>query len=202
VDLEVGRQIANPPIRYQAWLFGGSAAVPVEGAAPEAEASFDSFVLATRSKLVGQAYAFTGDLGSAQDLVQEAYIKAWRNWENLQRYQNREAWVRRVLYNLAVSGWRKARRRRISEQRRWLEQPRAVEFDPNTQHQELAQALHSLPEQQQRVLVLHHVAGLRISEVAEELGLPEGTVKSSLSRGRASLAARISTSSEPAVRGE
>jgi RNA polymerase sigma-70 factor (ECF subfamily) len=176
--------------------------MPIEEAAPEAETSFDSFVLATRSKLVGQAYAFTGDLGSAQDLVQEAYIKAWKNWGNIRLYENREAWVRRVLYNLAVSSWRKTRRRRISEQRRWLDQRHEVELNPNTQHQELAQALHSLPEQQQRILVLHHVAGLRIWEVAEELGLPEGTVKSSLSRGRATLAARISASSEPPVRGE
>jgi len=175
--------------------------VPVEEA--NAEASFDSFVVATRSKLLGQAYAFTGDLASAQDLVQEAYIRAWKQWGKIEQYENHEAWVRRVLYNLAISSWRKSRRQRISEQRRWFEQRNQdAGFDSIPQHHELARALHSLPEQQQRILVLHHVAGLRVREVADELGLPEGTVKSSLSRGRAALAARIVTSPEQPVRGQ
>jgi RNA polymerase sigma-70 factor (ECF subfamily) len=169
----------------------------------KAEDRFDTFVLATRSRLLGQAYAFTGDLASAQDLVQEAYIRAWKQWGKIEQYENHEAWTRRVLYNLAVSSWRKSRRQRLSEQRRWFEQrSHDAEFDLVPQHHELAHALRSLPEQQQRILVLHHVAGLRVREVAEELGLPEGTVKSSLSRGRAALAARIGTSSEQPVRGQ
>ena len=56
---------------------------------------------------------------------------------------------------------------------------------------DLYRALRALPVGQRQVLVLHHLAGLPVAEVAAELGLPAGTVKARLSRGRAALARRL-----------
>ena len=55
----------------------------------------------------------------------------------------------------------------------------------------LVRALERLPEAQRHTLVLHHIADLPVHEVARELGVPEGTVKARLSRGRAALAALL-----------
>ena len=74
-------------------------------------AGFDEFYTATYRKLVGQIYAMIGDLGEAEDAVQEAYCRAWQRRARLDEYGNPEAWVRTVAYRIAVSSWRKARHR-------------------------------------------------------------------------------------------
>jgi RNA polymerase sigma-70 factor, ECF subfamily len=61
---------------------------------------------------------------------------------------------------------------------------------------DLYRALRALPFGQRQVLVLHHLAGLPVAEVAAELGLPAGTVKARLSRGRAALARRLDPTSQ------
>ena len=72
---------------------------------------------------------------------------------------------------------------------------RAARSDPDAI--DLYRALRALPFGQRQVLVLHHLAGLPVAEVAAELGLPTGTVKARLSRGRAALARRLDPTSQP-----
>jgi len=65
--------------------------------------------------MVRYGYAMTGDLGDAQDVVQEAYIRAWRHWRTVAGHPSPEAWLRLVISRLAtdrwrrISGWRAAR---------------------------------------------------------------------------------------------
>ena len=70
---------------------------------------FDAFYLGSRTRLVHQMYAMTGDLGAAQDAAQEAYARAWQRWSRLRDYDDPEAWVRTVAWRLVVSRWRTAR---------------------------------------------------------------------------------------------
>lgn len=77
------------------------------------EDEFDAFYAAAFPRLTGQLFAFTGDLGEAQDVVQEAFVRAWDRRHKLQADGAPEAWVRTVAMRLAVSRWRRARR--------WLE---------------------------------------------------------------------------------
>ena len=70
---------------------------------------FDAFYLGSRTRLLHQLYAMTGDLGAAQDAAQEAYARAWQRWSRLRDYDDPEAWVRTVAWRLVVSRWRSAR---------------------------------------------------------------------------------------------
>ncbi len=154
-----------------------------------AERGFDEFYAATAPATVRALHAMTGDLAEAQDVVQEAYARAWQRWSALARYDAPEAWVRTVAWRLAVS---RARRARVGlgKLRRLGPAPDAPALDPD--RVALVRALRAVPEAQRRAVVLHHVLGLSVAEVAAEVGAPEGTVKARLSRGRAALAVLLS----------
>jgi RNA polymerase sigma-70 factor (ECF subfamily) len=162
-----------------------SLAVLAAGAAGAAEIEFDHFFRNHRSRLMGQAYVLAGNSAGAQDLVQESFLRAWQHWQDLRGMDDPEAWLRRVMYNLAVSQWR--RNRRLVP----LGDIEESGFDEHPEAGALAAALRSLPRRQAQAIVLHDAAGLSAAEVAKELDVPEGTVRSWLSRGRAVLAARL-----------
>ena len=70
---------------------------------------FDAFYEGSARRLIGQVYAMTGDLAEAQDLVQEAFVRAWDKGRRLDSVDNPEAWVRTVAVRLATSRWRRTR---------------------------------------------------------------------------------------------
>lgn len=157
-----------------------------------AEGEFDLFFRTSGSALLGQAYVLSGELATAQDLVQESFLRAWQHWDEVRSMDHPEAWVRRVLYNLAVSGWRRNRR---------LVPLAGVDRSVSGPHPDavaLAVALRTLPRRQAQAIVLHDAGGLTALEVAQELGVPEGTVRSWLSRGRAVLAGRLAETDDVA----
>lgn len=156
--------------------------------------TFDAFFRESKRPLLAMAFVLTGDLAAAQDLTQEALLRAWMRWSRISKYDDPRAWARRVLYNLAVS---KSRNDRVRLQTTG-EMPRSTPA-PDETHLMVAAALRSLPKDQVRALVLHDGAGLSISEVAADMKVPEGTVKSWLSRGRAS-AAKAMDSAEPTAK--
>lgn len=157
-------------------------------------ASFDAFFRTAKTPLVSMAYLLCGDLQTAQDLTQEALLRTWSRWPRIRGYDDPQAWTRRVLYNLVISWARGAKLRR-----RPLQSSRSVP-PPDESHLMLAAALRSLPRNQRRALVLHDGAGLSVKEVASEMKVPEGTVKSWLSRGR--VAAAHSLTTRPRAKGE
>ncbi len=150
----------------------------------EAE-EFDGFYTASFTRLVGQVYAMTGDRDEAQDCVQEAFVRAWSHRGALQRAQSPEAWVRTTAYRLAVSRWRRTMRGRRAPDRALQVTRAGTDLSPD--HVALVAALRELPEAQRRALVLHHLCDLSVADVAAETGVPVGTVKARLSRGRTAL---------------
>ncbi|MEW2045131.1 sigma factor [Streptomyces sp. NPDC005476] len=68
---------------------------------------FDDFYAGAVRRLTGQMYAMTGSLAEAEDLVQEAFARAWQNWEKVSGCTDPEAWVRSVACRVRVSVWRK-----------------------------------------------------------------------------------------------
>lgn len=160
---------------------------PTERHAMDSE-SFDAFYHASFSRLVGQIYAMCGNVTEAQDCVQEAFIRAWDRRRVLDLEQAPEAWVRTVAYRLAVSRWRKARKAFLPPDRSRAPSPPA---EPDVTRVALNRALQQLPADQRRAIVLHHLCDLPVAEIAAELGVPVGTVKARLSRGRTALAALL-----------
>jgi RNA polymerase sigma-70 factor (ECF subfamily) len=126
----------------------------------------------------------TGDLAEAHDLAQETLCRAWSNWDRLQAYELPEAWARRVLANLIIGRWR----RRKTESRLG---DRDLPDAATVPQIEVVAALNMLPKAQRQVIVLHDYVGLKVSEIAADVGVPVGTVKSWLSRGRAELAKEL-----------
>jgi RNA polymerase sigma-70 factor (ECF subfamily) len=155
---------------------------------------FGQFCAATSRRLVGQLFAMTGDLHEAQDAVHEARIRAWQRWPRIQGYHDREAWIRTVAYRISVNAWSKARNRLTAHHRasRRAERP---EISPDLLT--LVSALRKIPEPQRPVIVLHHLAGLPVKEIAAGTGAPAGTVKARLARGRKALAPLVSDFDEP-----
>lgn len=158
-------------------------------------ADFAPFFDATWSRTVACAYAITGDLAAAEDVAQDAYARAWTRWQHVEQYEDPAAWVRRVATNQAISGWRRARTavKQALSQRRTEDHP-----SPDENTIVLVAALRELPAAQRRALVLHHLAGLPVAEVAQVEGCPTGTIKARLSRGRAALADLLRDDDEPA----
>jgi RNA polymerase sigma-70 factor, ECF subfamily len=154
----------------------------------DAAPGFDAFYAAQAPALVRQLHAMTGDLAEAQDCVQEAFARAWQRWDRLARYDAPQAWVRQVAWRLAVSRFRRAGAG-LRAGRRHGPSADVPELSPD--RVALVMALAALPAAQRRAVVLHHVAGLSVQEVADETGVPPGTVKARLYRGRAALAARL-----------
>ncbi|MEU9732470.1 SigE family RNA polymerase sigma factor [Streptomyces sp. NPDC048002] len=155
------------------------------GARGTDEQEFDAFYAASVGRLTGQLYAMTGDLAEAQDVVQEAFVRAWERRSELDLDGAPEAWVRTVAWRLAVSRWRRVRSALAFARRQG---PPGAVPPPEPHHVVLVEALRQIPEAQRRAVVLHHLCDLTVEQVAAEAGCPVGTVKAQLSRGRAALA--------------
>jgi RNA polymerase sigma-70 factor (ECF subfamily) len=154
---------------------------------PKAD-DFDMFYAATSRRLVGQVFAMTGDLSEAEDAVQEAYIRAWQRWPRIRAYHDPEAWLRVVAYRITVNSWRRSRNRLTAH--RASQHPEMPGLSPDLVA--LVSALRKIPETQRRAIVLHHLVGLSVEEIAHETGAPTGTVKARLARGRRALAPLVS----------
>jgi RNA polymerase sigma-70 factor, ECF subfamily len=157
------------------------------------DGDFEAFYAATYGRLVGQLLVVTGSLQDAEDVVQEAFVRACGRWSHVRDYQVPEAWVRRVALNLAASGLRRARRRAKLLVRLG---PAAEVPALSVEAVALTRVLRKLPLRGRQVLVLHHAVGLSVQEIARELGVPVGTVTARLSRARATLARLLAAEEE------
>jgi RNA polymerase sigma-70 factor (sigma-E family) len=151
-----------------------------------AEDEFREFVLARSPALLRFAYALAGDRGLAEDLLQVALLKTYRQWRRLRDTDNPDAYVRRVMANQRISWWR---RRRVTEADRPVPDGAAPPDPGPEQRDELWQALRQLPPRTRAVVVLRYWEDLSETEVARILGCSIGTVKSQASRGLSRLRA-------------
>ncbi len=156
---------------------------------------FDAFYADSFGLLVGQLQAMIGDRDEAQECVQEAFVRAWSHRDTLQNVHSPVAWVRTTAYRLAVSRWRRTVRSRRAPDR--AAQPQLTAKAPDESRVALMAALHQLPADQRRALVLHHLCDLPVAEVAAEVGAPVGTVKARLSRGRNALQSLLDDTMTP-----
>jgi RNA polymerase sigma-70 factor, ECF subfamily len=163
------------------------------------EREFDDFYTASFPRVTGQVYAMIGNRDEAQECVQEAFARAWAHRRKLEHAEHPEAWVRTTAYRLAVSRWRRTMRGRRPTDRALGAATHTAA--PSESHVALVAALRQLPEAQRQALVLHHIADLSVHDVAREVGVPEGTIKARLSRGRAALAALLTDPGESATGG-
>lgn len=152
-----------------------------------------------QSELIGTLYYLVGNVDDARDALQDAFIKAWRQRQQVAEVRNLKAWIFRIALNtgrdLRQSAWRR-KRHALPEDPAALV---ASSLDPAqalSDHEELAllrQAIRELRAEEREVFLLRQNGELTYEEIAETLGLPVGTVKTrmrlALTKLRAVLAA-------------
>lgn len=150
---------------------------------------YEAFFAAQHAPLARLAYALTGSRHDAQDLAQEALVRAFERWSTIGAYASPEAWARRVLVNLVYSRTRRRRSETIGLRRlRPVVAPR-----DGTELSDAAEAfwaaVRTLPPRQAQAVALRYGADLPAVEVAQILDLDPGTVRAHLHAARTRLSA-------------
>ena len=153
---------------------------------------FDEFATTAWPRLRRIGYLLTGDHHLAEDLAQTALVRTYASWRRVRR-EDAAAYSRRVLLNLNVD---RLRRRRLTEVG-----DAAMEVLPvaggeavTEDRDHIVRLLAGLTERERRVVVLRHYCDLSEADVARELGIAPGTVKSTLARALRKL--RVSSDNE------
>jgi RNA polymerase sigma-70 factor (sigma-E family) len=151
------------------------------------EADFAAFVAARRPHLRRIAYALCGDWHRAEDLVQTALAKLYVAWPRIHREGAEEAYARQVIVRANIDESRRPWRRETPVHEHRDEAASDQRVDAVHERSALVDALQQLPPMQRKVVVLRHWLDLSVEDVARELGVTTGTVKSHTSRGLAAL---------------
>lgn len=152
--------------------------------------TFEDFYRREFRKVVALVYALSGSRLAAEDLAQEAFLAAHRRWDRIGGYDKPEAWVRRVVSNMAVS----AHRKRLSEGKALLRMAmQRQEALPPTEPADDAfwKAVRSLPKKQAQAVCLFYLEDRPVTEIADILDCSPSTAKVHLHRGRKRLAAEL-----------
>ncbi|MGH3729509.1 MAG: SigE family RNA polymerase sigma factor [Micromonosporaceae bacterium] len=148
---------------------------------------YTAFVRAVWPRLFRSAYALCGDHQLAQDAAQAALIKAYASWRRVRRADSPEAYVRQMVVN-ELRGWwrRKAYRSERATEDLDLRQVDSPENQLATSDQ-IWRGLATLPPRQRAVLVLRYFEDLSERQIADQLGIRPGTVKSQAAAALAKL---------------
>ena len=142
---------------------------------------FATLYAAAYIRLVRVVTVACGSQADAEEVVQEAFVRLLPRWPRVRDYADPEAWVRGAAFRLLSN----RRRARLAAERTWGRYAGRTHDGgpPDGDRVDVARALAALPVQQRHVVVLHHLVGLPVEQIAAELKVPVGTVKSRLSRG-------------------
>ncbi len=166
----------------------------------ESRARFDAEALAQLDALYSFALKLTRGRDEAEDLVSDTLLRAFQRWEQYRLGTNIRAWLFTILYHAFVSRKRRIDAREVQpledeEGREIFEavgdiNPEGTFYDSFVD-QEIVDAIQNLPEEYRAAVVMSDLHGLRYGEIAQVLGVPEGTIKSRLFRGRRLLQAQL-----------
>lgn len=152
---------------------------------------FERTALPQLPGLLRFARRLTGNMGAAEDLVQETCLLAWKGYDGFEPGTNIRAWLFRILINA---------HRESARRQRPLIVTLPVDSKPAAETIEILDALDRLPEEQRTVLGLCVIEGFTGPEVSAILGVPTGTVMSRLSRGRQAMRELLSSRLEKVSR--
>lgn len=123
----------------------------------------------------------------AEDVVQEAFLHAWRALDRFDPVQPFGAWLHRIVANGALDIVRRRKVRAADELNESFSMPFRDPAEADELGRKLGAALATLTERQRAVVVMHDVEGFRHAEIGDMLGIPEGTARSDLHHARAAL---------------
>jgi RNA polymerase sigma-70 factor (ECF subfamily) len=164
------------------------------------QTAWDAVVRQYRRKVFNVAYKFVGRHDEAEDLTQDIFLKVFKSLHTFDRRANFQTWLISVSRNLCIDHYRSVRKERQTIDRELDSREMAsashepspysqLEYDD--QRALLRQAMEGLPPTLRSAVMLRDIRELAYQEIADQLGLPEGTVKSRINRGRLELARQI-----------
>ena len=156
---------------------------------------FEIAAMPYMAELYRTATRLTGDRTEAEDLVQDAYMAAWKSFHRFEPGTNCRAWLYKILFNKYEHYWRKkAKLKLVEDGEELMEQTLTFEapIPQDLTDEEVLMAFEKIPEKYREVVLLADVQEFAYKEVSEILNVPIGTVMSRLSRGRAMLRERLS----------
>ncbi|MXW00083.1 MAG: sigma-70 family RNA polymerase sigma factor [Holophagales bacterium] len=167
--------------------------------------NFEAEVLPFMDSLYSTAYRMSRNRQDAEDLLQETYLRAYKYYDKFQEGTNFKAWLFKILKNTFINRYRKRQRQPLknsfdeiegSFESKLLESPLTArgatpeeELMVDALDQDVQKALEALPEDYRTAVELADLQGLSYREIADQLGIPLGTVMSRLYRGRRKLEA-------------
>ena len=149
---------------------------------------FEEFYTKEVKAVLALALGLTRRRWEAEDVTQEAFYRAFRDWDRVGHMDHRGAWVRRVALNLAVGRWRRMRAEARAALRLGI--PASAE-PPDPVSVRFWGAVRALPPRQAQVVALTYVDDLDSEAVGAVLGISPATVRVHLARARATLAERL-----------
>jgi RNA polymerase sigma-70 factor, ECF subfamily len=171
-----------------------SIVTPIDDATRAANrARFESEALQHLDALYSFGLKLTHSRDDAEDLVSDTMLRAFERWEQYRLGSNIRAWLFTILYHSFVSRKRRIDAREVQppdDADGWAGYEAVGEADPEGRFydsfldEEITRAIDALPSEYREAVILSDIHDLRYAEIAEVLGVPEGTVKSRLFRGR------------------
>lgn len=178
MNVENGMRMPGPGPGY---LGGGVALAP----APSLRAEFGAHLETHYPRLIAQLCMITLNATEAQELVQDAYARAWQRWADVRELPDPTGWVRQMAVRGSTRRWR----RLLGPNRNRS----AASPSDDPQHAAVLDALRQIPPYRRRVLVLGDVAHLPVAEIAEIESVDVGVVEGRLAHARRELSEFLAT---------
>ena len=149
--------------------------------------SFDEVYGHDRRRVLASVFALCGSAATAEEITQEAFLRAYARWDRISKHERPDLWVRRVAINLATSAYRRrAAERRAFDRARGGAVTGIGELSASTT--DVWDAVRSLPRRQAQAVVLVYVGDLSAEEAGRVMGIAAATVRVLLHRARGRLA--------------
>jgi RNA polymerase sigma-70 factor (sigma-E family) len=163
---------------------GGAMATPLRSTR---DVEFEAWLVAREPALQRTSHLLTGNVHTAQDLVQDTLAKVYLSWDRIRDHNNVDGYARKILLNEFRTAWRRPVRRREQVTEAVPDLPAAAEPGYDGLHEAVWRFVCSLPPKQRAVVVLRFYEQLTEAEIAGLMGISVGTVKSQSSRALAAL---------------
>jgi RNA polymerase sigma factor (sigma-70 family) len=170
------------------------------------DAAWEQVVARFKRKVFHIAYKFTGRHDAAEDLTQDVFLKVFRSLDKFHRDADFSTWLSSVARNYCIDHYRAGKREKevlVEDLVAFDLAPASAGSNPHRALEDrdrrsfLRRGLESLPEKLREAVVLRDLHGLSYQEMSERLGLPEGTVKSRINRGREELTRLLLRTKQP-----
>ena len=173
----------------------------IEAAQNGDRAAYVDLIVARQDRLFATAQRILRDIDRAEDALQDALVIAWRDLRGLRDPDRFDAWLQRLLINVCITHATRERRRTANLRVLPVDGPAGPDdLLSVADRDQLDRGFRRLPPDQRAILVMRHYLGYSPSEIAETLGIPDGTARSRLHHAHRAMRAALEADARPAVK--